>query len=142
MPVMEQLKPYDMVLKMKQEYKEKYAEAAQLEQPGVYAITVNSQIVYVGQSTDMLHRMISHKANAIYPLSKEYNRPMYAALRTAIEHPDLFEIKFLVLEYCDKQELKVKESQYIGQYMPELNTMTPRGRKAVTTHFLDKLENL
>lgn len=48
---------------------------------GVYCIKVDNIMVYIGKSTDMLHRIASHIVNWTNPNSKEYKRPVYASLR-------------------------------------------------------------
>lgn len=131
-----------MTLEMEKNYLEANPEAIALRNSGIYAIVINSQVVYVGKSTDMLHRLMSHKVNATFEGARDYHTAKYTALRTAIENPDKYNIRFYVLEYCSKQELNKKEDYYINMYMPELNTVTPKGKKAVTTQFLDNSKNL
>lgn len=48
---------------------------------GIYCIKVDGIIVYIGKSTDMLHRVSSHIVNWTNPNSKEYKRPVYTTLR-------------------------------------------------------------
>lgn len=106
------------------------------EKVGIYAIKLNKEIVYIGKSTNLFHRFISHEINTIWPGSKEYNSAKYCQMREAIARG--YTLEFEVLEYCTKEELSQKEDKWIGQYLPKLNTSIPyQGR-----HTNKKVESL
>lgn len=80
---------------------------------GIYKITnlINDKS-YIGQSVNIKKRFNAHKSAAFNPNNKNYNFPLYKAIRKyGIEN-----FKFEVLEECEKTELNDKEVQYISQY--------------------------
>ena len=80
---------------------------------GIYKITnlVNEKS-YIGQSVNIQKRFNSHKSAAFNPNNKNYDFPLYRAIRKyGIEN-----FKFEILEECDKSELNIKEKWYISQY--------------------------
>lgn len=80
---------------------------------GIYKITnlVNGKS-YIGQSTNIEKRFIGHKSVAFNPNDKNYNYPLYRAIRKY----GLENFSFEVLEECDVSELNNKEIYYISKY--------------------------
>lgn len=80
---------------------------------GIYKITnlINGKS-YIGQSINIQKRFNAHKSAAFNPKNKNYDFPLYRAIRKyGIEN-----FKFEVLEECKKSELDTKEVLYISQY--------------------------
>ena len=80
---------------------------------GIYKITnlVNGKS-YIGQSVNIQKRFNAHKSVAFNPNDKNYNYPLYRAIRKyGIEN-----FSFDVLEECDISELNNKEIYYISKY--------------------------
>ena len=80
---------------------------------GIYKITnlVNGK-VYIGQSTLIEKRFTRHKNTAINPTYKEYDYPLYKAMRKYGINNFVFEI----IEECSVDELNEREIFYIKQY--------------------------
>lgn len=109
----------DLYNQCSQEQKEKYDKKV-----GIYAIYCDGNLVYIGKSTNLLNRWIAHKCHVFCNESKEYNRPMYQELRRAYNLGHAISIN--LLEYCDIEDLETKEDEYIGKYLPPLNTIIPK----------------
>ena len=80
---------------------------------GIYKITnlVNGKS-YIGQSVNIERRFINHKSVAFNPNDRNYNYPLYRAIRKyGIEN-----FSFEILEECLKNELNEKEVFYIDKY--------------------------
>lgn len=80
---------------------------------GIYKITnlINGK-AYIGQSVDIHKRFNAHRSVAFNPNDKNYNYPLYRAIRKyGIEN-----FSFEVLDECDMSELNNKEVYYISQY--------------------------
>lgn len=80
---------------------------------GIYKITnlINGKS-YIGQSVNIQKRFNAHRSAAFNPNNKNYDFPLYRAIRKyGIEN-----FKFEVLEECTKSELDTKEVWYISQY--------------------------
>ena len=80
---------------------------------GIYKITnlVNGK-AYIGQSVDIHKRFNAHRSVAFNPNDKNYNYPLYRAIRKyGIEN-----FSFEVLEECHISELNNKEIYYISKY--------------------------
>lgn len=90
---------------------------------GIYGIWHRGTLVYVGKSTNMFHRWVAHKINALEPTARDYNTKMYTQLRKAKEQGD--ELTFGLIEECSKAELDARERYYISLYMPALNKRVP-----------------
>lgn len=91
---------------------------------GIYCIKDEiGKIIYVGKSTNLFHRFISHQINTEWADSKEYNSRKYTLLREYTQEGH--SISFEVLEYCDKEILSARENYYISKYYPNLNNIVP-----------------
>ena len=92
---------------------------------GIYGIYAAGQLVYVGKSTDMLHRVASHIL-AIDGIGKDAVSNKYKLLAKAKESG--LRVSFDVLEYIDgtKEDLDRAEAKWIRQELPILNTQIPK----------------
>lgn len=82
---------------------------------GIYLIQVGDR-KYVGQAKNINKRWTQHKSEL-----RNNNHPNCYMQRLYNKYKDQFE--FLVLEYCDEDELNDREVYYINLY----NTLTPNG---------------
>ena len=93
---------------------------------GIYCIKIDTDIVYIGKSANMLRRIAEHYVGIKTGSEKKY-RILAEARRRG--HP----ITFDVLYYAKSKgianqlaEIGEKEGEYIRQYMPILNTQIPK----------------
>ena len=100
--------------------------APKYEHPGIYCIKVNSQILYIGKSENMLKRVASHYVGIKTKSEKKYR------LLSEIQSRG-YKIEFDVLYYAQtegtaaiREEIGSKEGKYIRQYRPVLNTQIPK----------------
>ena len=101
--------------------------AQKYEHPGIYSISINEKIVYIGKSRDMLVRLAQHITNIKYDLDK-CNK--YQVLRQA--HNRGIVIEFDVQYVSKKQnqdeidrDIGEREAELINQYAPVLNYQLP-----------------
>ena len=95
---------------------------------GVYSISINEQLVYIGKAKNMLKRVIEHI------LCTEYNYPVenkYIVLKDA--NSNHHKIQFDVMYYATstnpieiEREIGEKEGELIRQYLPALNYQIPK----------------
>lgn len=93
---------------------------------GVYSITVNNKIVYVGKSNNILYRMAEHWASMTNPKENKYKVLAEAKRRN-------YNVKFNVL-YSAKskskaeieEEIGEREGYYIRLHQPPLNYLIPK----------------
>lgn len=80
---------------------------------GIYKITnlINGKS-YIGQSVDIERRFQRHKQTAFNPNSKQYEYPLYRAIRKY----NIENFSFDVVEECQRNELNEKEIYYIKYY--------------------------
>lgn len=87
---------------------------------GIYKIEnkVTGQ-VYIGQSTNIKRRFKDHMVRAFnnFPSNEQYNNELYIDLRRYGKE----NFTFMVIEECQKEELKEKEAYWIGVYNSYLN---------------------
>lgn len=100
--------------------------AEKYEYAGIYCIKIDSDIVYIGKSANMLRRIAQHYAGIRMGTEKKY-RIMAEAERKG--HP----ITFDVLYYAKSRgraaqfaEIGEKEGEYIRKYKPILNAQIPK----------------
>ena len=93
---------------------------------GIYCIKIDTDIVYIGKSANMLRRIAEHYVGIKTGSEKKY-RILAEARRRG--HP----ITFDVLYYAKSKgianrlaEIGEKEGEYIRHYMPLLNTQIPK----------------
>ena len=102
---------------------------------GIYAITVDGYVAYVGQSKDMQRRCFGHIYRALNktPLS----RKKYRILGDAWINKHAIDCK--MLERCSESELDAKEKEMLKKYDPPLNTRMPDGPRDIREMTLQKL---
>ena len=98
------------------------------EQPGVYAITIDNCIVYVGQSKNVRQRCSQHIyniENATFNQEKKYLLLLAAKLGG-------HKIDYISLEYCKEEDLREREDLYIKLTQSPLNILTPDGKQDIS----------
>ena len=92
---------------------------------GIYSISINNKIVYVGKSTNMLYRMAEHWVSMSNPKENKYKVFAEAKRRR-------YNVKFNVLYSAKSQtkeeieeEIGEREGYYIRLLMPSLNCQIP-----------------
>jgi len=105
---------------------EKYKKA------GLYTITVNGEVVYIGKSTDMQNRIANHLYHICDDdLRTPGDKAKYGELRRArfLGYNIIFNVLYysIVEEPGQEQDDDIgkKEAIYINQYMPKLNRQVP-----------------
>lgn len=96
------------------------------DRAGIYCIKLNDNIVYIGQSVNMLYRIAEHILKIRMP-----DEHKYFVLNEA---KGKIEITFDVLCYVNQDffmnietQLDRKEAEYVNLYHPPLNTQIPDG---------------
>lgn len=95
---------------------------------GIYAITVDDCIEYIGQSKDLRRRCMEHIyniENAVLNQEKKYLLLLSAQLGG-------HKVDCHLLERCKDFELLDKENYYIEKYKPILNINTSSGRRDIS----------
>lgn len=98
------------------------------EKPGIYAITIDNCIVYVGQSKNIYQRCSQHiynVENAILNQEKKYLLLLAAKLGG-------HDIDYKYIEYCDIEDLREREEFHISSTKPILNILTPEGKHDIS----------
>lgn len=98
------------------------------KQSGIYAITIDGYIVYVGQSKNVYDRCSQHIyniENAMFNKEKKYLLLLAAKLGG-------HNVDCEYLEYCDIDILTEKEDKYIEFCEPCLNILTPTGKNDIS----------
>lgn len=100
--------------------------ADKYEKAGIYCIKIDNEIVYIGKSNNMLKRVAQH-----YVGIKKQSELKYRIIAEA--HRKGHKIGFDVLYYATrsgynsvKDEIGIKEGEYIREYKPALNTQIPK----------------
>lgn len=99
----------------------------QFEHPGIYKITINGILAYIGKSDDMLWRLAQHYV-AVRLGNPEHK---YQILHEAKQYG--YRVTFDVLYYAKstqkaalEEELGAAEGMYIRKLRPPLNTQIPQ----------------
>ena len=107
-------------------YFKKKGYADEFEHPGIYKISIDGIIVYVGKSDDMLWRLAQHYAEFRYPKSHKY-KIFFEAKRKG------HRVKFEVLYYAKSkwkkaitEEIGEAEGFFIRALQPPLNYQIPK----------------
>lgn len=87
---------------------------------GIYSISVNNLIVYIGQSKNMLNRIYDHFLYIEGIKEPIHQKKLYTTLQLCLEQS--CSIKFDVVEYCPVKNLDYIEKKYIKKFKPLLNT--------------------
>ena len=92
---------------------------------GIYSITINNEIVYIGKSNNILYRMAEHWALTTNPKENKYRVLAEAKRRN-------YNVKFNVLYYAKSQtrteieeEIGEREGYFIRLFRPPLNYQIP-----------------
>lgn len=94
---------------------------------GIYAITIDDFVVYVGQSKNMYQRCCSHiynMENAMLNNEKKYLLLLSAKLGG-------HKVDCVPLAYCKEAHLTALENDYIEVCSPCLNILTPYGKQNI-----------
>ena len=99
--------------------------AQQYEHAGIYQITIDGAVAYIGKSTDMMWRLAQHISSM--KLSKSHK---YQVLREAKQkgHTVFFSVVYYAKSkrMCDiREEIGIAEGEYIRKYRPLLNEQIP-----------------
>lgn len=97
-----------------EEKREKYSQS------GIYCISIDDELVYIGKSKYMLMRLCSHLQSI--DIDRKSNK--YNVLRKACATGH--KISFDVMEYCKEEDLDKREGVLIRAYMPPLNYQIPK----------------
>ena len=100
--------------------------AYKYEKAGIYCIKIDGDTVYIGKSNNMLKRVVQH-----YVGIQKQSELKYRIIAEA--HRKGHRIDFDVLYYASrrgynaiKEEIGIKEGEYIRKYKPALNTQIPK----------------
>ena len=106
---------------------------------GIYKITIEGKLAYVGKSTNCLRRWIAHKINTLYNFHQhDYYEEKYAIFRDAYKRN--YSISCDIIEECEEEELATRERYWIEKLNPPLNG----GRATIGWkgwELLDSIEN-
>ena len=102
---------------------------------GVYAVTIDGYVAYVGKSKNMLKTCFGHIARTVNktPLSRRF----YRVLFDAWINKHVVDCK--VLETCPESALAEKEKEALLKFDPPLNTRMPNGPRDLGKMTLQKL---
>ena len=93
---------------------------------GIYSISINNKIVYVGKSTNMLYRMAEHWVSMSNPKENKYKVLAEAKRRKMIVSFDvLYSAKSNIRDDIE-EEIGEREGYYIRKLMPSLNYQIPK----------------
>ena len=119
---------YEFVKELYEEFLKDDYRVQKYKHPGIYSISINKRLVYIGKSRDMLMRVSSHIINTGW-LNKENNK--YKVLYEAYLRADVtidFDVLY-VSPYTNQGEIDIdigyQEAYYINKYMPPLNYQIP-----------------
>ncbi len=92
--------------------------------PGIYKISINDRLVYIGKARDMLVRIANH----LTQIEQNTKSNKYRVLRQA--QTAGYKITFDVLYYASLLDVDIeigqKEGELIRQYLPPLNYQIPK----------------
>lgn len=100
--------------------------AEQFEHAGIYKISIDDQIVYIGKSKNMLRRLAQHYVGIQTGSERKY-RILAEAKRH--KHNVNFDVLYDAVELTPRlieEEIGEKEGEYIRAYLPVLNTQIPK----------------
>lgn len=110
-------------------YKEHLKDKSRVQKykhPGIYSISLNNNLVYIGKARDILYRICSHIVNI--PLSESHK---YKVLYEAYQRNDVtIEFDVLYISPYETQgeidiDISYQEAYYINKFMPVLNYQIP-----------------
>lgn len=101
-------------------YGDKYDHA------GIYYISLDDRIVYIGKSLNMLRRVAEHYVGIVTKSEKKYRILSQAQSKgSCVGFGVLYNAKGKKHEEIE-EEIGAKEGELIRQYMPMLNTQIPK----------------
>lgn len=87
---------------------------------GIYAIYIDSQLMYIGKSKNLLCRFVNHQINTLYDYGqKDYKEQKYQVLRLA--HEKGLPIRCQPIEETTLENLAAREMYWIKKELPALN---------------------
>lgn len=98
----------------------------QLHQAGVYAILVDGNIAYIGQSKSLIWRLASHESAMCNVEDDNYKQPKYELLREAQSNGH--QVQYTVLFYIPEEDIPLMntiEANEIEKHQPPLNIIHP-----------------
>lgn len=96
------------------------------EYPGIYSISLEDTIVYIGKSENMLERVAQHYVGIQTGSERKYR--VLAEAQNA-GYSVRFDVVYYAQEdgyYAIEEEIGRKEGEYIRRYMPPLNYQIPK----------------
>lgn len=102
---------------------------------GIYSISIDGRVVYIGQSADLYGRALSHRYNILnsqelwYPLMKNFLERGH-------------EISFNIIESVNPKNLKQKERDYIFLYQPLFNQQLSTNNQRIPCNYLEAIQTL
>ena len=93
---------------------------------GVYSISINNKIVYVGKSMNILHRIAEHWASMTNPKENKYKVLAEAKRRKMIVSFDVLYSAKSNIKTDIEEEIGEREGYYIRKLMPSLNYQIPK----------------
>ena len=102
---------------------------------GVYSISIDGRVVYIGQSADLHSRAISHRYNILN--SQEV---WYPLVKSFLERGH--EISFNVIESVNPKNLKSKEKDYIFLYQPLFNQQLSTNKQKIPYDYFEAIQTL
>lgn len=99
--------------------------ADKYEHAGIYSISIDNQLVYIGKSHNMLKRVAQHYVGIKTQSEKKY-RIIAEAKRKG--HSVTFDVLYIAKEQnysAITNEIGIKEGEYIRKHKPILNTQYP-----------------
>lgn len=100
--------------------------AEKYSRPGIYSISIDDQLVYIGKSENMLVRLAQHYVGIRTGSERKY-RILAEAQRKG--HSINFDVVYYAKEsgyHAVKEEIGQKEGEYIRKYLPPLNHQIPK----------------
>lgn len=102
---------------------------------GVYSISIDGRVVYIGQSADLHSRAISHRYSILN--SQEL---WYPLMKSFLERGH--EISFDVIESVNPRNLKSKEKDYIFLYQPLFNQQLSTNKQKIPYDYFEAIQTL
>ena len=102
---------------------------------GIYSISIDGRVVYIGQSADLHSRAISHRYRILN--SQEL---WYPLIKSFLERGH--EISFNVIESVNPKNLKTKEKDYIFLYQPLFNQQLSTNNQKIPYNYFEAIQVL
>ena len=102
---------------------------------GIYSISIDGRVVYIGQSADLHSRAISHRYSILN--SQEL---WYPLIKSFLERGH--EISFNVIESVNPKNLRAKEKDYIFLYQPLFNQQLSTNNQKIPYNYFEAIQVL